>query len=161
MIYGVGGTGEFLKICRLIKRGAFPRVGRGKNLTPLVHIDDVVQAAILSGEHGEPGETYLVTSSKSFELDNIHRLIAKYLEVNKPYPYIPYTVAKIGAYLAEIVAKMFRLTPVVTCKNIESTVTDRVFSISKAEGELGYFPQADLEHGIKETITWFKSNGYL
>jgi nucleoside-diphosphate-sugar epimerase len=161
MIYGVGGTGEFLKICRLIKKGAFPKVGRGKNLTPLVHVDDVVQAAILSGEHGEPGETYLVTSSKSFDLDEIRRLIAKYLEVDKPHPYVPYVVARTVAYLCELTARACKLTPMVTVKNIESTVTDRVFNITKAKEKLRYVPQVDLDYGIGETISWFKSNGYV
>ena len=57
MIYGAGEAGEFLKICRLIKKGIFPKIGKGKNLTPIVHVSDVVQAAILSGEKGKPGES--------------------------------------------------------------------------------------------------------
>jgi nucleoside-diphosphate-sugar epimerase len=161
MIYGEGGQGEFLKICRLINKGVFPRIGLGKNLTPIVHVSDVVQAAILSGEKAKPGETYLITSSKSFEFDEIRRLIAKYLGVNKSYPYVPYAVAKIGAYLSELTARAFKVTPVVTVKNIESTVMDRVFNIEKAKQQLGYIPHVELEDGINNTISWFKNNGYL
>jgi nucleoside-diphosphate-sugar epimerase len=161
MIYGVGGGGEFLKWGRLIKKGFFPKIGRGRNLTPLVHVKDVVQAAVKAGDKGKPGGTYLITSSQSFELDEIRGLIAKHLGVDKPYMYVSYHVAKIGAYWLEMLAKLFKFTPVVTSRNIESTVTERVFSISKATDELGYVPKVDLEYGIEETITWYKDNGYL
>lgn len=161
MIYGVGGTGEFVKICRLIKKGLFPKIGTGKNLTPIVHVKDVVQAAMLAGDKGKPGETYLITSSKSFELDEMRRLIIKSLGVDRPYLYIPYNVAKTAAYCLEMIAKLLKFTPIVTSKNIESTVTDRVFSISKATDELGYVPKVDLWYGIKETIKWYKDKHYL
>ena len=75
--------------------------------------------------------------------------------------YVSYHVAKIGVYWLEMLAKLFKFTPVVTSRNIESTVTERVFSISKATDELGYVPKVDLECGIEETITWYKDNGYL
>lgn len=161
MIYGPGGTGEFLKFCRLIKKGFFPKIGRGKNLTPMVHVNDVVSASILAAGKGKPGETYLIMSNRSFEMDEIRSLIAKHLGVHKPYIYVPFPVAAIGAYILETVAKLFNFTPVVMSKNIKSTVTDRTFSIVKATKELGYIPETDLDRGIEETIDWYRKNGYL
>lgn len=161
MIYGEGGKGEFLKICRLIQKKIFPKIGKGKNLMPIVHVKDVVQAALLAEHKGKPGETYLIASNKSYELNEIRKLITKYLGINGPYFYIPYKLAKFGAYWLEIMAKLIKFTPIVTSKNIESTVTDRVFSISKAVEELGYIPKVELECGIKETLAWFKNKKYL
>ena len=161
MIYGEGGKGEFLKICRLIKRGIFPKIGRGKNLTPIVHAKDVVQAALLAGDKGKPGDTYLITSAKSYELDEIRELIVQSLGVNGKYLYVPYNFAKFGAFWLETIAKVFKSTPIVTSRNIESTVTDRVFSISKAGKELGFRPDIKLDDGIKETIEWFQESGQL
>jgi nucleoside-diphosphate-sugar epimerase len=161
MIYGAGGTGEFTKICRLIKKGLFPKVGRGKNLTPIVNVRDVVQAAILAGDKGKLGEMYLITSNKSYELDEIKKLISRYLGIDKRYPYVPYKVAIIGAYSLQIMARLFKFTPMVTSKNIESTVTDRTFSIAKAKNELGYEPKVELEEGIQETIQWYTDNKLL
>lgn len=161
MIYGPGGTGEFLKFCWLIKKGFFPKIGRGKNLTPMVHVNDVVQASILTAKKGKSGETYLIASSRSFEMDEIRSLIAKHLGVNIPYIYVPYLFASIGAYILETAAKLFNFIPVVTSKNIKSTVIDRTFSIEKATKELGYIPETDLGHGIEETIAWYRAGGFL
>lgn len=161
MIYGVGGAGEFLKFCRLINRGFFPKIGRGRNLTPIVHVNDVVQAAILLLNKGNPGEVYLIASKESYELKRIRSLIAKYLPTSKPYFYIPTSLALTGAYCLETLSRLFNFTPVVTSKNISSTVVDRVFSIQKAKENLGYNPKVDLEFGIKETIKWYEDMGYL
>lgn len=161
MIYGAGGTGEFTKICRLIKKGLFPKVGQGKNLTPMVYVDDVVQAAILAGERGLPGETYLIASDNSFELDRIRDLILKEFGIKRIYPYVPTTLSKLGAWGIESLAKTFGFTPIVTYQNIDSTITNRVFSVAKAERELDYAPRVSLEHGIKETISWYRQNDWL
>ena len=122
---------------------------------------DVVQAALKAGERGNPGETYLITSKTSFEMDEIRRLVAKYLDIKKPYIYIPYPLAIVGDYSLETLAQLFKFTPIVTFKNIKSTVFDRVFSISKATNELGNIPEMNLDDGIKETILWYKDNEHL
>ena len=161
MIYGVGGLGEFLKWCRLIKKGFFPKVGSGLNLTPFVHVKDVVHAAIQALEHGRAGETYLVASKQSYELSMIRHLAAKHLNVRKPYVYVPKWVALTGAFALENAAKWFNFTPMVTAKNIRSISTGRTFSIEKAKSDLGYHPAMDLETGIKETVHWYRNQGYL
>jgi nucleoside-diphosphate-sugar epimerase len=161
MIYGVGGRGEFLKWCRLIKKGFFPKVGMGENLTPFVHVKDVVQAAVLAADNGQEGETYLVASEQSYSLTLIRNLVAKHLDVKKPYVYVPKWAALAGTYALENAAKWLKFTPVVTSKNIRSISTDRVFSIEKAENQLGYHSLMDLETGIKETVHWYRDQGYL
>lgn len=39
--------------------------------------------------------------------------------------------------------------------------THRAYSISKAKKELDYRPQYDLREGLKETIEWYRNNGFL
>jgi nucleoside-diphosphate-sugar epimerase len=155
MIYGVGGTGEFHKWCKLIKKGLFPKIGKNENLTPMVHVKDVVQAAILASGDGREGETYLIASNHSYELKLIRDLAAKHMNAKIPYFYVPKWIAMTGAMLMENVAKWINFVPVVTSQNIRSITTGRVFSIAKAETELGYRPNVDLSKGIKETVQWY------
>jgi len=92
--------------------------------------------SILAIDKANPGEIYLVTSSQSYEMDYLRNLIISELNVNPPYIYIPAGLAKFGARVMELLARMSRKTPIVTYKNIDSTVTDRVFSINKAKQQL-------------------------
>jgi len=105
MVYGPGGkSSEFFKMCRIIKKGISPQIGKGKNLTPIVYVDDVVQAAIIimAAERRIPGEAYLITSENRYKL--------------------------------RVIARIFNFTPIVTPQSIKSAITDRVFSIDKAIG---------------------------
>jgi len=154
MIYGVGGYGEFAKWVRLMRKGMFPRVGLGKNLTPLVHVLDVVQAALLAGEKGHPGETYLVTGPRAYPLAELRKHILAACGVRRPYWYVPKWFMYASAWLLERVATVTGKAPVVTTRNIANTVYDRVFSIEKARAQLGYEPNITIENAIPETVKW-------
>lgn len=162
MVYGVGGEGEFLKQARLIKKGVFPRVGLGRNLTPLVHVADVAQGLMKAVERGHPGETYLLCGAESVALAHMRRLILAALGgPARPFPYVPAWAMRLGASAVEAWATRTGGTPIVTRQNIENTVFDRSFCISKARHELGYAPSVTPAQGIEETVRWFVQTGRL
>lgn len=161
MIYGVGGYGDFYKFYNLMIKGRFPKVGRGKNLTPIVHVQDVALSAYLAMVNGKPGETYIIASGESYPLDDIRNLVMRYTQSNAKYPYVPSVIALVGAKGVEMACKMMKKNPIVSYMNIKSTITDRTFDISKARKELMYHPGVKLEEGIKSTVEWFINQSKL
>ncbi len=161
MVYGPGGRGEFLKICRLLARGLFPKVGWGRNLTPAVFVSDVVAGALLVAERGRPGDVYLLAGSQSWPMADIRRVLLAELGRWRPYPYVPVWLALLAADMLERWARWRDTVPLVTRPNIESTVFDRVISIEKARRELGWEPQVDLGEGMQRTVRWFRAEGLL
>lgn len=161
MAYGPGGEGEFLKWCCWIKKGVFPKVGGGKSLIPMVHVEDVVRATILAGKRGIPGEVYLITSEESFELGFIRDLVIKHLNIRRPYIYVPTVIAKMGARLIEGIAQITKSTPIVTHRNIDSIITDRVFDTQKSKICLGYASRVPVTTGVKETLDWYLKDELL
>lgn len=159
MIYGIGGTGEFRKMSRLMRRGRFPKVGRGRNLTPIVHVDDVVQAAVKAGERGVAYETYLIASARSPELDELRAWIMEGWDESAFYPYVPVWFMMLAAWKLELLGRITGKAPMATRRNIANTVYDREFSIEKARRDLGYEPAVDLHDGCVETVRWFKEQG--
>lgn len=157
MIYGPGGLGEFHKFCRLMKKGIFPKIGFGKNLTPMVYVKDVVSATEIVMEKGIPGECYIVASDTSFPMDDIRNCIVRELGVKVPYIFVPAFAGLTGAKLLEILFNGLGREPVVTYRNMKSTVTDRTFNIEKIK-KLGYIPRMEYRQGIKNTIQWYKNN---
>lgn len=161
MIYGPGGYGEFHKFCRLMKRGIFPKVGLGKNLTPLVFVEDVVSAAVLALDNGRNGETYIIASETSIPMDKMRKYIMKSIGKSAPYIYIPGFAALAGAAFIEKVSALLGKEPIVTYRNIKSTIVDRTFNIDKSKRELGYLPECQFKDGIKKTIDWYKSQNRI
>jgi len=157
MIYGVGGTGEFYKISRLMRRGMFPKVGSGRNLTPLVHVRDVVQAAVLAGQRGTPYETYLVASGRSPGLEELRTWIMEGWGTSAFCLRIPAWLMYLVAWFFEALGKLTGRAPIATRQNVANTIYDREFSIEKARRDLGYEPLVDLRAGCIETVRWFKT----
>lgn len=157
MIYGVGGSkGEFVKFCRLMKKGIFPKVGFGKNLTPMVYVSDVARAACLALENGVPGNTYIISDEQSYSLDDIRAKVMTVLDIKKPYIFVPKFLALAGAKIVEVLSKLLHKVPIVTYSNMRSTVTDRTFDISKANNELQYYPEIHLDEGVEKSVLWYE-----
>jgi len=157
MVYGPGCKGEFLKFCRLVNMGIFPRIGLGKNLTPIVHVNDVVQAAAKSLQKGRSGEVYLIASRESLPLQDVHRFICAGLNVRRPYFYIPVWLAYMTAFFIERVCIITGKEPLVSRMNITSTITGRTFDIQKAMKELSYRPEMAFGKSIAHTAAYFKA----
>lgn len=161
MVYGPGGKGEFLKFCRLVNLGIFPRIGLGKNLTPIVHVNDVVQASVKALQKGKSGEVYIIASHESPPLQDIHRYICAGLDIRRPYFYIPVWLAYLTAFFLERVCLITGNEPLVSRMNITSTITGRTFDIQKAMKDLSYCPEMALETSIAHTARYFKAASVL
>jgi nucleoside-diphosphate-sugar epimerase len=160
MVYGEGGKGEFLKFCRLIQKGLFPRIGLGQNLTPIVHVSDVAAAAVNALTLGKPG-IYLIASDKSYPMKELFQYICEGLGVRRMYFYVPVWAAVCIAFLLERVSGISGREPVVSRSNIISSATGRAFDISKAGRDLAFAPRTDTRLRIKETIDWFREQGLI
>ena len=161
MVYGPGGYGEFARFCRWFSKGVFPRVGLGANLTPLVHVQDVVRAAYLAATVGGVGQVYLIASETSLPLADLRAMVIETLGVQRPYLYAPRWLAMLGAGLLEGYAALRGVAPLATRANIASVTASRVFDIGAARQDLGYRPQVSFEDGVRETVQWYRQEGWL
>jgi len=161
MVYGPGDPRDILKLTRLTKKGLFPKIGNRPKLTPLVHVDDAVKGLLLAAEKGRVGEVYLLTNPDSLPFDSIRKILQQALEVRRFPLYVPEWAALTVASLSEKIFPVIGKTPPVSRKNIESTIADRVFSIEKAIKELGFHPRVDPAEGLKETVEWYKKQGWV
>jgi len=161
MVYGPGDRRDLLKLVRMAKKGLFPKVGRKPKLTPLIHAEDAVSGILAAAENGKIGQIYLITNKQSEPFDHIRKIIQEALGVRRLSLHVPEWAA---LSLATIVEKTFSLagkTPPVSRKNIESTLADRVFSIEKAQKELGFNPKINPENGLRETVEWYQEKGWV
>ena len=161
MVYGPGDPRDILKLPRLTRKGLFPKVGRRPKLTPLIHVDDAIRGLLLAAEKGATGERYLITNPQSLPFDEIRKILQSALGVTRLPLYVPEWTALAAASLAETIFPIIGKTPPVSRKNIESTLADRVFSIEKAKREIGFKPQVDPVEGLKETVEWYKKQGWV
>ncbi|NNL78653.1 MAG: NAD-dependent epimerase/dehydratase family protein, partial [Desulfobacterales bacterium] len=161
MVYGPGDPRDILKLTRMTKKGLFPKIGNRPKLTPLIHVDDAVQGLLLAAEKGKTGQIYLLTNQESLPFDDIRIILQQALGIRRLPFYVPESVALAMAAFAEKFFPLIGKIPPVSRKNIESTLADRVFSIDKAKKEFGFSPQVDPKVGLKETVKWYKEQGWV
>jgi nucleoside-diphosphate-sugar epimerase len=161
MVYGPGDRRDILRITRLVRKGFFPKIGKKLKLTPLIHVDDAIHGMLLAAEKGRIGEIYLLTNSKSEPFDHIYQIIQSSLGVKNFLLHIPEPAALAAASGIETMYRMIGKAPPVSRKNIESTLADRVFSIEKACRELGFSPCIDPDAGLRQTVEWYKKQGWV
>ena len=117
-----------------------------------VDVRDVAQGVRAAGAKGEAGELYIL-SGTHVELPQLHDLVQELAEVHSPQLVLPFSLAAVGARLAELWYKFFRLTPRFTSYSLRTVQDNAFFSRAKAERELGYQPRP-LRETLADTIAW-------
>lgn len=154
-------TKENFEIFRKINKGFFLKIGNGHNYTSNIYVHDFARFLVCLVDNGRIGETYIVSSDKSIDFIESGKIIADelgiQLRVVKISPYIMLMASSILERIFTILGRK----PVVTRRNIQMTLQDRVYDVSKVKREVGFTPEVSMEEGIRKVIRWYKKKGIV
>lgn len=106
------------------------------------------------------GKTYIVTAEKSIDFIEAGRIIAEQfgvpLRVNRVLAWLMVFATTVEEKLLTLVSKM----PIVTKKNIQMTIQNRIYDISKGHAEIGYKSEGPMKKGIRTVVRWYRDKGY-
>ena len=161
-VYGPREADYFL-MAKSIRQHTDFSVGYKRQDLTFVYVKDFVQAIFLGIEKEVSRRAYFLADGKVYKSRAFSDLIQK--ELGSPFVIhikCPLIVLKDGSLLAEFIA---------TRSGKSSTLNSDKYKIMKqrnwqcditpAVKELGYAPEYDLEKGVKETIAWYKNEGWL
>lgn len=162
IVYGPGDTGGmFLKMCLMVKKGAFFLIGSGKNTLPVVYISDLVDAFLLAKNVSRDKQVFEIAGPENISIKKITAIISKCLEKNPSRIHIPASIARLAAFFSEAFSAIFNFEPVITNHRIDLMTKSNPIGYERAQIELGYDPKVKFEEGIKITINWYKENGFI
>jgi dihydroflavonol-4-reductase len=125
-----------------------------------VDVRDVVKGAISAMEMGRKGERYILSGHYASVKDlalTLEKVSGKKITRFK----IPTFMAQVGVPFISAYAKITRQDPLYTFDSLRTlNGVNTMISNEKAARELGYRPRS-LEITLRDTIEWFKMNGYL
>jgi nucleoside-diphosphate-sugar epimerase len=161
-VYGPRDYGIF-EFFKAVKGGVFPMIGRTEKRVSLIHARDLVDGIILAGEsEAALGRTYFISSDDNYSMRAVADLMAALMRKRLRTITIPRALAYGVAIVAEGAAALMGKPPVINRDKVtDISQTGWTCSIERAKGELGYFPRIDLEEGLRETIAWYKTEGWL
>ncbi len=161
-VYGPRDYGIF-EFFKAVKGGMFPMIGRRDKRVSLVHARDLVDGIILAGEsEASLGRTYFISSEDNYSMHAVADLMAALMRKRLRTITIPRPVAWGVAIAAEAAAALMGKPPVINRDKVtDLSQAGWTCSIERAKSELGYSPRVELEEGLRETIAWYKSEGWL
>lgn len=161
-VYGINEREySYLTLAKLVKKGMLFKIGNGHNYTSNIYVSDFVQALVKLVNKGTVGETYIVTADKSIDFIEAGKIIAEELGVKLRVIKVPVWFMRISSSIEEKILTFWGRKPIVTRQNIEMTLQDRVYDISKAKNDFGYTPEVSMEQGIRAVVRWYKEKGLI
>ncbi len=137
----------------------FGIIGNGDFVLPLVYIDNLVDAIILAIEKEESnGKIYNV-------VDSYNLTKKQYVEsfIKKLYPkakcfYIPYSLLYLIVFFQEILTRMLKRKPFLTCYRLTSSQKNVLYDSSKIQRDLNWNPPVTTQEAIKNVIQYEKNS---
>lgn len=155
IIYGKGFEEGFSQVVKGIKKGKMKLIGSGENRIAFVHINDVVNAFLLSLKALEKGkvkkETFIITG-KPFTQKECFEEIARQLRVEPPKQHVNKSLAYLMAFFEEKKASLLGKKPKIMREHVHTLGEDRWFNTEKAEKELGWKPKVEFRTGLREFL---------
>ncbi len=161
-VYGPREKDYFI-MAKSIKGHSDFAVGYKPQDITFVYVKDVVQAVFLALDHGKTGRTYFLSDGKVYRSATFSNLIRR--ELGSPWWIritAPIWILRIVTAVGDIIGRLSGKA--ITLNNDKYHILRQRnwrCDIQPAIDELGYKPQYDLERGVRETIAWYKKEGWI
>ncbi len=160
-IYGPGDR-RLLRLFRGVARRRWVTLGSGKIYYHLTYIDDLVEGFRLCGERPEAANrTYILAGGEVTTLNALVKLVAEGAGVPTPMLHLPVWPFKAAGALCEAVCVPLGIEPPIYRRRVDFFTKSRAFDITRARTELGYSPVVGLRDGIRRTLDWYRTEGWL
>jgi len=147
----------------MLARGELQAIpGSGKTAGTFVHVRDVVDSALfLAGRKEAVGESYNVADDSHYTNEELLLYAAELLDVKIHKFHIPSLLINFMVWWSEWKAKLEDKKPALERDAVKYLFHDYWLDNSKIK-ELGYkLVYPDVKEGLKETIRWYKDEGWL
>lgn len=159
-IYGPGSF-RWLGLARALLTRSARLVGSGENHVHDVYIDDAVEGLRCCADPwSAAGRCYILAGDAPITVKRLVDLLAQELGIDPPQgrlPAAPFLVLHQACALAY--RRLGFSLPL--SRKLDLFLDDRVFSISRAQRELGYAPSTPIQVGLRNTIDWYRAEGYF
>lgn len=147
----------------LLARGQLPAIpGDGGSRPATVHVRDVVGAAeYLADKKNAMGEAFNIADDSRYSVEELLLAAAQMLGVRIHKFHIPILVLSLVAQLSEWQARLKGTRPRVEKESIRYLTYDSLIDNSKIKAAGYELLYPDVMQGLRETIEWYKREGWL
>jgi UDP-glucose 4-epimerase len=149
MIYGRDGKGNLLRMWNAVQRNRFPPLPEG-GARSLVHIDDVVEALLLSATSPKAaGQTYILAHPEPVNTRGIYLLMRKLCGMSEISWFIPDSLLKLLAVIGDLAGVLLKKSVPFNRSVYQKLMQPAVYSADKISQHLGWKPRVGIEAGLR------------
>jgi nucleoside-diphosphate-sugar epimerase len=143
--------------------GLQPVVGFRDKYVSLIHVRDVVRGLVLAAESSKAiGQTYFISSKDIYNWRDVGNTTKEVLRKSAFRLRIPEAGVYMIAGIAEVMAKFSPKPALINFEKARDMVQDYwTCDSSKARRDFGYEQEVSLEEGVRDTVSWYKTMGWL
>lgn len=161
-IYGPRDRDYYLMF-KSIGRGFDFSVGYRKQVLSFLYVEDLAVACCDALERGKPGQTYILGEPTQYTQKDFRKLVAEAMGKKMIFPVrLPLWVVKAVSGVAENIG---------VAKGKASTLNRDKYRImaqrnwnidvSKAVTDFGFSPRVPLAEGVRRSVEWYRTKGWL
>jgi len=153
MVYGTGCKGNLPRMIMAINSGWFPPLSDVHNKRSMVHVDDIVDAALLAAESPQAaGETYILTDGQAYSTRQIYEWICEALSRPVPGWRFPVGLLKFLAMIGDGIGRMRGKRFVFDTEALQKLTDSAWYSSKKIQQELGFRPSHTLRESLPGVV---------
>ncbi len=154
MVYGPGMKGNLERMIRAIATGRFPPLPEVGNRRSMVHVEDVVNAAMLVVVKPQAaGRVYHVTDGHEYSTRQIYEWVCEVLGKAVPSWTMPLALPKAFAALGDRIGRIRGRRCFLDTEALEKLLGSACYSPRRIEQELGFRPQRELQGSLLEIVS--------
>ena len=159
MVYGCSHKGNLPRMIESVAKERFPPLPEVRNKRSMVHVEDVVQAALLAAQKQEAvGQTYIVTDGRTCSTRQLYQWICEALATPAPGWAVPIQLLKVLAKVGDAIGQLRGRRFMFDTDALDKLIGSACYSSEKIQRELGYRPTKELESGLREIVAWLGLN---
>lgn len=154
LVYGPGSKGNLQRMLRAIDRGFFPPIADSGNRRSMVHLENVIDAALLAADHpSSGGRCYIVTDARPYSTREIYELLCRGLGKRPPVWSIPPGLIRRLGVAGDLIGKMRGKRFLFDSSASTRLLGSAWFSSELISKELGYRPRLGFEDAVAEMVS--------
>ena len=152
-VYGPSSKGNLSNMLSAVASGRFPPLPKTTNKRSMVHVDDVMEAAILAASRSDAsGQTYILTDGRAYSTHELYALMRESVGKGVPRWYIPHAALRAAAFAGDCLGRLRGRRVGFDSDALKKLTSSAWYSASKITRELGFTPTRDLQLALPEMV---------
>jgi UDP-glucose 4-epimerase len=158
MVYGNSDKGNLPQMIKAIRKGIFPPFPELHNRRSMVHVEDVVGAALLVAKMPQAaGQIYIVSDGQNYSTREIYDGIRAVLGKSPSSLSVPIGLMRALAKVGDCIGCLFGRRFFFDSDALDKLTGSAWYSSAKIERELGFKPTRSLSSTLPEIVRYLES----